>query len=201
MLNHKIKLQLGSGGVRIPGYLNVDLRSGPEVDIVDDVGILKQFQKGSVDAIYACHVLEHFSHEKGTTALNCLDVLSRWYELLKPGGELFVAVPNLKAIFKTILRHPSRSESLGFFMAIYGGQDYPTNVHYSGYTEESLSEILLDVGFQNVKRFKPFVEDTTKFTVRGVPMSLNLRATKGRRELNDRTKGIVHKFKKMIFRK
>lgn len=179
-----IKLHLGSGEIRIPGYLNVDLVAGPNIDLVDNVGILSRFEAGSVESIYASHVLEHFSHEKGTATMNCVQVLSRWFELLKPGGELFVAVPNLRDIFREILRRPHRKDSLGFFMAIYGGQEYPTNVHYSGYTRESLKEILMDVGFQEVESFDPFVGDTTKFQVRGVKMSLNLRAVKGHAPLH-----------------
>lgn len=174
-----LKLHLGSGNVRIPGYLNVDLVPGQNIDFVDNVGILSLFEVGTVESIYACHVLEHFSHEKGVATIDCLQVLRRWFDLLKPGGELFVAVPHLRNIFREILRHPGRKESLGFFMALYGGQNYPTNVHYSGYTRESLIELLLDIGFDSVLSFKPFVDDTTQFQVRGVQMSLNVRAVKG----------------------
>lgn len=174
-----LKLHLGSGEIRIPGYLNVDLVPSSNIDLVDNVATLSRFLPESVESIYACHVLEHFSHEMGSTTINGVDVLRRWFEILKPGGELFVAVPNLRDIFLAILRNPSRKNSLGYFMAIYGGQDYPTNVHYSGYTRESLKEVLFEVGFEKVSTFKPFVDDTTKFKVRGVSMSLNLLAVKG----------------------
>ena len=82
-------------------------------------------------------------------------------------------------------------------MAIYGGQNYPTNIHYSGFTEESLKEMLREVGFGAVKRFKPFVEDTTRFTVQGVPMSLNLHAVK---EFCPKKPGF-HGFLNSLFRK
>lgn len=162
----------------------MDISSNAEVDLVEDVGLLPSFQKESVSSIYASHILEHFSHEIGSETTNCIQVLSRWFELLKPGGELFVAVPNMKNIFREILRHPGRKESLGFFMAIYGGQNYPFNVHYSGYTQQSLTELLVDVGFYSVAPFKPFVNDTTKFQIQGVQMSLNLRALKSAKNEN-----------------
>jgi predicted SAM-dependent methyltransferase len=202
--NKPLRLHLGSGGIRIPGYLNIDLVSGKNVDIVDDVGLLSQFESGTVDSIYACHVLEHFSHEQGTVTISCVQVLNRWFELLKPGGELFVAVPNSKEIFRAILKKPTRCDSSKFFMAIYGGQEYPTNVHYSGYTYESLKEILKKVGFKNVSFFKPFVNDTTKFCIQGVKVSLNLKAIKEVNSIyktNSRWTRIFNLFKEINFKK
>jgi predicted SAM-dependent methyltransferase len=174
-----IKLHLGSGGIRIPGYLNVDLRPGPHIDFIDDVGVLSQFKTGTIQSIYACHVLEHFSHEMGTSTQKCTEVLKRWHELLVPGGTLYVAVPNLDKIFKAILKGRRYKDTLGYIMAIYGGQDYPQNVHYTGFTKSILIDLLKSLGFLCPVEFNPWVDDTTRFQLRGVPMSLNLKAFKG----------------------
>ena len=54
----KIKLHLGCGDVKIPGYINVDSRSTSSTDMVQDITNLDIFEKESVDEIYACHVLK-----------------------------------------------------------------------------------------------------------------------------------------------
>ena len=179
MHEYNNKLHLGSGGIRIPGYINVDLRSGHEVDVIDDVSVLSQFKPGTIESIYACHVLEHFSHEMGEVTIKCTAVLKRWHELLVPGGTLYLAVPNLDKIFKAILKGRGYKDTLGYIMAVYGGQDYPQNIHYTGFTKKTLVDLLKSLGFLCPIEFKPWVEDTTKFKLRGVPMSLNIKAFKG----------------------
>jgi SAM-dependent methyltransferase len=55
------KLELGSGGARArPGYVTVDLRDHPEVDIRGDVyDVLASLKDDCVSAIYASHFIEH----------------------------------------------------------------------------------------------------------------------------------------------
>lgn len=54
-------LELGSGGRRArSGYLTVDIRDMPEVDIVGDVyDILAALKDDSISGIYASHFIEH----------------------------------------------------------------------------------------------------------------------------------------------
>src|SRR5262245_41178270 len=82
-----LKLHLGCGGKHIDGYVNIDSRHVPGVDKIDDIKFLHSFSANSVDVIYACAVLEHFSRWEYMIALK------RWYELLKPGGAPRGAVP------------------------------------------------------------------------------------------------------------
>jgi predicted SAM-dependent methyltransferase len=115
----------------------------------------------------------------GLTTKKCTDVLKRWHELLVPGGTLYVAVPNLDKIFKAILKGCGYKDTLGYIMAIYGGQDYPQNIHYTGFTKKTLVDLLKSLGFLCPVKFNPWVEDTTRFVLRGIPMSLNIKAFKG----------------------
>jgi len=173
-----VKLHLGSGGVRIPGYLNVDLRPGPDVDYVENVGTLGSFRSNSVESIYACHVLEHFSHEMGNITATCTSVIKRWYDLLIPGGVLYVAVPNLDQILKQILKGKKYKQTLGYFMAVYGGQDYVENTHYCGFTKKTLVDLLKMNGFCCPVEFNPWVNDTTTFKINETKMSLNIKCFK-----------------------
>ena len=81
------RLHLGCGSRRAPGFCNVDITPQPSVDIVDDVARLGRFQDNYAELIYACHVLEHFSHSEART------VLRSWYRVLEPGGEIRISVP------------------------------------------------------------------------------------------------------------
>ena len=89
-----MKLHLGCGSKHIDGFINIDARELPGVDEVDDVKLLTKFSKDSIDLIYASHILEHI------TRLEYTNVLSRWYELLKTGGVLRIAVPDIEKVFE-----------------------------------------------------------------------------------------------------
>ena len=75
-------LHLGCGGRRAPGFCNVDITQQSSVDIVDNVVTLKRFPDGYASSIYACHVLEHFSHAEAP------EVLKTWFRVLAPGGTI-----------------------------------------------------------------------------------------------------------------
>ena len=61
------------------------------VDVVDDGATLARFSNRSLDFVIANHVLEH---------LPCaLCALSNWARVLKPGGVVFAAIPNMRHTF------------------------------------------------------------------------------------------------------
>ena len=76
------RLHLGSGPVVLDGFCNVDAMASSVVDVVDDIRTLKKFGNGSAKEIYACHVLEHFSHDEVPK------LLKRWHDVLIPGGQI-----------------------------------------------------------------------------------------------------------------
>ena len=83
-----MKLHLGCGNKRIEGFMNVDIRPGNNVDIIDNISELNSVDNSSVELIYASHVLEHFGRHE------YINVLERWYDLLKKGGKLRLSVPD-----------------------------------------------------------------------------------------------------------
>ena len=93
------KLHLGCGNIRLKDFCNVDILSTHAVDVVSDISTLNNFNDNSIDLIYACHVLEHFSHDES------IKVLKRWFEVLKPGGELRISVPDIDRIVKIYSKH------------------------------------------------------------------------------------------------
>lgn len=144
MQEKQIKLHLGCGEKIIPGFINVDVRKLPGVDIIDDISNLNRFDKDSVDLIYASHVLEHFGRRE------YLDILKNWFDIIKPGGILRIAVPDFGAVVEHYNEHKDLKVLRGF---LYGGQTYDQNYHYCGWDEKTLIEDLINVGFKIANRY------------------------------------------------
>jgi len=139
-----VKLHLGCGKVILPGFVNMDARQLEGVDIVTDVFTLPTVEKNSVDLIYASHIFEHVPRP------DTKKVLTRWYDVLKPGGTLRLAVPNFLAIVEQYNEKSNLKELLGL---LYGRQDYPGNAHMCTYDMWTLHDLLVEVGFPHPRRY------------------------------------------------
>ena len=138
------KLHLGCGDKKINGYINVDIRKLPSVDIVDDVKTLITFDDEYADVIYASHVLEHVGRWE------YMDVLKNWYRKLKNNGVLRIAVPD----FGMVVDHYNENKNMVILRGLlYGGQNYPQNYHYCVWDFNSLKDDLISVGFRDVYRY------------------------------------------------
>lgn len=147
-----LRLSLGGAGEgyldsRIPGFTVVDLRDSPGTDIVCDVQDLSRFETGSVDALYASNVLEHFPIER------TVPVLQEWRRVLKPGSKLYVSVPDFDAAVKL---YQQVGLTLWLKYHLWGDQKHSLNYHYVCFTFASLAKDLLDAGFSDIKRVKFF---------------------------------------------
>jgi hypothetical protein len=111
-------LHLGCGNIHIKGYCNVDVIPSGATDLVLDIASLPGIKNNFVGKIYSCHVLEHFS----TNMIN--SILARWYEVLRPGGELRISVPDLDAItriYQKNIKHFQVPGNQPWIALIYGG--------------------------------------------------------------------------------
>jgi predicted SAM-dependent methyltransferase len=182
------RINIGSGEVPLPGFVNVDaLPDAPGVDVVADISERLPFEDGSADTIYAAHILEHFA----TDAVPAL--LADWRRVLKPGGELLVAVPDLEVIARTLMDRggwftPPHNPWLG---AIYGGQKDEYDFHKTGFTAVWLAKLLDDAGFGDVRRVERFedvgINDASFSPLPfGRNVSLNMRAVAGAAPLEPR---------------
>jgi SAM-dependent methyltransferase len=88
-----LRLNLGAGDDRRPGFVSVDLRADV-ADIVGDVCKLPLPDEAACE-IVACDILEHFP------ATRTEDILLEWRRVLAPGGRLTVRVPNMEVLAKT----------------------------------------------------------------------------------------------------
>lgn len=139
-----MKLHLGCGLRKIHGFINIDALPTVGADVVEDVFTLPSFLSGSVELCYACHVLEH------SKRATYLDVLRRWFDILKPTGTLRLAVPDLRAAMEWYLSTGNLRDIHGL---LYGGQADDYDHHGIGWDEKTLTEDLRAVGFTNVHRY------------------------------------------------
>jgi SAM-dependent methyltransferase len=92
MESDRIRLNIGADRTQISGFLSVDFNEAVHPDVLAEATALP-FEDDTVDEIYASHVLEHLTWHEGMKALK------EWYRVLKPGGQLTVAVPDITQIY------------------------------------------------------------------------------------------------------
>ena len=176
------RLHLGCGNVGIKDFCNVDIMETTDVDIEDDIRTLGKFPNESAKEIYACHVLEHFSHDE------IVPILKRWNEILIPGGIIRISVPDLDRIVKIYADNPEHFNTPGhspWIGLIYGGQSTPYDYHKTGFNFCWLKYILEQCNFErcqeypHVPHFVPGVIDASVAKEPfGVYFSLNMMAIK-----------------------
>ncbi len=178
-------LHLGSGGLVIDGFLNIDGNPAAFCDVVGGVEKI-HLQTGSVGSIYTSHVFEHIPRSRIPT------VLAEWFRVLKPGGGLYICVPDVEILFRIYLDGLNAYDQEAAVRdrvdlscgVVFGGQVNRFDFHYYGYSYKTLKLFLENAGFTSVERFdraamKEFpVIDASFASIDGVPVSLNLVALK-----------------------
>lgn len=173
-----MNLNLGGGSQRIDGFQNVDL--SPGADYMHDLGCFPwPFADGSADALIASHILEHFTKAEGRAFLR------QCYRILKPGGFLAIAVPDMDRFIDAKLTG-NYTPLEGYYWTdlnhLLGGDSREPNAfmrHRYMYTWESLAWTLQETGFDP----RPVFFDTSALgdvhNPEYAPISLYVDARKG----------------------
>jgi len=193
----KIKLHLGCGKVKIPGFIHIDFADYDHIDFKQSIGNLKQFSDNSVDLIYCCHAFEYFARDIADF------VLQEWRRVLKPGGILRLAVPDFEAICKVYQKYGDL-DGRGILGPLYGkiavkrktpifSSEIATHqfmYHKTVYDFKSLKKKLEDINFKDIKMWdwrKTEHKDIDDFSQAYIPhmdkengilISLNVEAVK-----------------------
>lgn len=169
------RLHLG-GKTRRAGWKNLNAQPSEDVDFVGDIRDLSRFSDASQDMVYASHVLEHLGYQKDLP-----QVLGEIVRILKPGGRLFVSVPDL-AVLTRLFADPGASNKLriAVMRMMFGGQLDPYDFHYVGLWDEYLAFLLFKAGYSAAYRVAGFglFDDTSELTFDDVAISLNMVAVK-----------------------
>jgi hypothetical protein len=153
-----VRLNIGGGEIEIQGYTNIDRKNGKEAHPLPD------YADSTVDEIYASHVLEHFGREQ------LIPVLQEWFRVLKPGGRIRIAVPDLGYICRAYVEEQQNVDVLGYLV---GGQTHADDFHKNMFDEYGLRCALALAGFVCMHKWKAEYPDCSQ-----LPVSLNVGAYK-----------------------
>ena len=176
----KVLIHFGCGEFDDPKYINVDSRKAWHIHYVGSIeNCAELFDKEYADLIYACHILEHVSHQR------LIETMKGLHCCLKKGGILRLSVPDFDVI---VSMYQEKNKVDDIIEPLMGGQGYAENVHRTIFNEEYLKKLLIDSNFNEVRLWDP--ENSTyhnfkdwskrKFPLndRKWPISLNLEAIK-----------------------
>ena len=135
------RLHVGAGGQRLEGWINVDIRPFPGVDLVADV--TRGLELSGIDDVFAEHFLEHLAVD------DALGFLTEVQHMLNAGGRLRLSTPNLDWVWRTHYRLEASPEdkvtaAMALNRAFHGWE------HKFIWNREILELALTAVGFRDL---------------------------------------------------
>ncbi len=91
-MSHPLYLNVGCGSVKLAGFVNIDRDPGADVQIDVTQGL--PYADSSVDGIYSEHFIEHLTQSE------ILSFLRECRRVLRPGGRVRIATPDLDALVR-----------------------------------------------------------------------------------------------------
>jgi predicted SAM-dependent methyltransferase len=156
-----MKINLGCGMNKLPGFVNIDANPSFAPDRIEDVRNIV-FAPNSIDEVAFSHVLEHLPKSFYE------EILKRIYSWLKPGAKLYISVPDLPKVCEAYLR--TKDPFLLFW--IYGSGEEDRMSHCWGFDTNSLHTLLTQIGFAYTEDF-PGLGGDSSFVYDGVLLSIN----------------------------
>ncbi len=187
-----MKLHLGCGKRDFgDGWINITADNLPHVYSHDVTRL--PFEDNTAELIYASHLIAYFDQHE------IKEVLKEWYRVLKPGGTIRLATPDLNALLVVYAETEELNHIIGPIFGRWNpsGKDN-TIYHKMVYDYKTLYNVLVEAGFHSVEKYDwkstehaqfddhsrahfphdPEAIDTGKFTDRHTLISLNVEATK-----------------------
>jgi SAM-dependent methyltransferase len=159
--NHEVKkLQIGAQSNSIGGWLNVDIL--PKTHGVAYMDATKPFpiEDNTFDYVFSEHMIEHITLEEGSF------MLKECYRILKPGGKIRIATPDIELILKIMAQPQEETHRryIEFYRKKFLGSlpfdpVYVVNAlfylfgHRFLHAESTLKFLLEKTGFKLITRF------------------------------------------------
>lgn len=157
MLPQPLKLNLGSGDSKLPGFVSVD-KYDTTADIRADICELP-FDDNSIDEIVAYQVIEHLEYNKSQ------QMFDEMYRVLKPGGTAIVETPDIDVVCRKILKEGLTDNWLYNLVGEYYRpwdkdryDDWEMNaasIHRNPWNFQRIDDFATNAGFTKVERRTP----------------------------------------------
>jgi len=151
-----MKLDLGAGDVSPEGFTALGRAHGSEIYPL-------LYADASADELRASHCLEHYPFRQVRA------VVMEWARVLKPGGKLRIAVPDLAEISRRYLEGEAQPTEA----FIVGGQTDENDYHRAVFDREKLREVMAAAGLVLLRPWTSEIADCAAY-----PISLNIEGTK-----------------------
>lgn len=158
-----VRLNLCSGAVRLPGFVNIDVLPGADLQI-DLEHELLPFADGSVECVVCISAINYFTYRRAG------QIIADVFRVLKPGGVARFATQDLRLLARYYLseadnffaaqladgqdRFPGRTRADKFNEFFYGFRSGDKHCNYV-YDFESLAMLFRDAGFALIEEL-PF---------------------------------------------
>ncbi len=119
-----IRLNLGAGDVPRDGWINIDRRDRPGVDIVRDVLRGLPFSDDTVDEIYSENFIEHLPQ------VEIIWFFNEMWRVLKPGCGMTHLLPEAGTVM--FYQDPTHLSHFNFETFTYFTQGHRRNLYYDG---------------------------------------------------------------------
>jgi SAM-dependent methyltransferase len=171
-----MKLYLGSRDYKPDGFLTVDIDPTHGPDILADVADFRDLASGSVEEVCASHILEHLPWPVAFKAV------SEWTRVLRPGGVLRIAVPDLGLLARLVCEGRNPWVATGLMFGV-GRLENALEAHQYGYTRDMLLGMLRVLGMGAFDWWKHDMPDASNGWMRDdaegrIAISLNMLSRK-----------------------
>lgn len=164
-LRDPLKLNLGCGSQKIPGFLGIDSEKKSKPDIVHDfIKFALPFDESSVDEIVMFHTIEHIQKKHHSW------ILKECHRVLRPGKKIYISYPDFWICANNWKNNEGGQRDF-WHNTMFGLQQYPSDYHVCAMDAQELEYKMKQFGFEEVHSTPEKKEKYNKITV-GVKGSL-----------------------------
>jgi predicted SAM-dependent methyltransferase len=142
-----MKLDICTQSKHHQGFITVDGKAGPNVNIVTDIREKLPFEDESTEEIISCATLEHLLLSQASR------LLKEFNRILIPNGKLTVAVPDLNRIAKAYLDKSFDYRMINQYLygQIFENSFMEFDCHKSAFDFQMLKQMLSTSGFKDIQ--------------------------------------------------
>jgi len=172
-----MKLNIGSGGLNLEGYINVDVNPDMKPDLVHDISHqVLPYEDGSIEEVLLVHTLEHIEREFHNFVLYEIN------RVLQLQGRFVAAFPEFVICSKLLIDN-YKGEKQSWERQIFGRSTNSHEHHRCAMITDDFVMQLIEFGFHDIKAKSEITQAHNMFVSARKAYSLGTRETILRKEL------------------